>query len=312
MAEEPDEREASSGAAHAAAIEWWVLAKSGDLSGERRAAFEAWRAADPAHARAYADIAGMFEEARALRPARAPARRASRRPALAAAVLAASLAALAVFDDLAILLQADHATGVGQSRRVTLADGSHVELGAGSAIALRFEPGRRVVRLLAGEAWFEVAPDAARPFAVEAAGGTVTALGTAFDVALQKSGARVAVGEHSVAVASGGARVIVGERQATAFESAAPPPPPAPVAADAVAPWRRGALVVEDRPLGEVLATLGRYRHGAVFCLRASTCARRVSGVFSTAEPQAALREIEFFLGLRAAQLTSYLIFLSE
>jgi transmembrane sensor len=312
MAEEADETGAQSDAVHEAAIEWWVLAKAGDLADERRAAFEAWFAADPAHARAYEDIAGMFEEARALRPKRAPARRASRRPALAAALLAASLALLAFFDDLAILLQADHATGVAEARSVTLADGSRVELDAGSAIALRFEPGRRTVRLLSGEAWFEVAPDAASPFVVEAAGGSVTALGTAFDVALRRGGARVSVGEHSVAVTSGGGRVIVGERQATSFDRDAPARAPAGVAAETVAAWRRGALVVEDRPLGEVLATLGRYRHGAVFCLRPSTCARRVSGVFSTAEPLTTLREIEFFLGLRAVRLTSWLIFLTE
>lgn len=311
MAGEDEDRSDEGDAAHEAAIEWWVAAKAGDLAGERLAAFEAWLAADPAHAHAYRDIAGMFEEARALRPARkAPRARPAR--AAVAALLAASLAAFAFFDDLAILLQADHATGVGESRVVTLADGSRVELSAGSAIALRFDAGRRGVRLLAGEAWFEVAPDPARPFVVEAAGGTATALGTAFDVALQQSGARVAVGEHAVAVASGGARVIVGERQETSFESQAPARAPAGVAAENVAAWRRGALVVEDRPLGEVLATLGRYRHGAVLCLRPSTCARRVSGVFSTAEPEAALREIEFFLGLRAARLTSYLVLLSE
>jgi len=308
MADE-DDKDAQGDAAHEAAIEWWVAAKGGDLAGERLAAFEAWLAADPAHAHAYRDIAGMFEEARALRPARKRTRPAR---AAVAALLAASLAAFAFFDDLAILLQADHSTGVGESRLVTLADGSRVELSAGSAIALRFDAGRRGVRLLAGEAWFEVAPDPARPFVVEAAGGTATALGTAFDVALQQSGARVAVGEHSVAVTSGGARVIVGERQETSFEAQAAARAPASVAAENVAAWRRGALVVEDRPLGEVLATLGRYRHGAVLCLRRSTCARRVSGVFSTAEPEAALREIEFFLGLRVTQLTSYLILLSE
>jgi transmembrane sensor len=310
MPDEDEDESAGGDAAHEAAIEWWVAAEGGDLSGERLAAFEAWLAADPAHRSAYRDIAGMFEEARALRPARKARARPGR--TAVAALLAASLAIFAVFDDLAVLLQADHSTGVGESRSVTLADGSRVELSAGSAIALRFDAGRRGVRLLAGEAWFEVAPDPARPFVVEAAGGTATALGTAFDVALQLSGARVAVGEHAVAVASGGARVIVDERQETSFEAQAPARAPASVAAENVAAWRRGALVVEDRPLGEVLATLGRYRHGAVLCLRPSICARRVSGVFSTAEPEAALREIEFFLGLRATQLTSYLILLSE
>lgn len=300
--------------AHDAAIEWWVLEKAGKLEGEQRAAFETWLASDPIHASAYGNIAGMFEHVRALRPPRrvAAPRVVQRWPAAAAGLLAASLALFAWFDDLTILLRADHLTGVGETKSVTLEDGSRVELDAGSAIALHFEKGRRRLTLLAGEAWFEVAPDAARPFVVEAAGGTVTALGTAFDVAVQKGRVRVAVGEHAVAVASGGESVVVDAKQETSFEPRAPASAPTGVAAENVAAWRRGALVVEDRPLGEALETLGRYRRGYVYCLRASTCARRVSGVFATGEPLRALREIEYFLGLHATYVTNYLIFLSE
>jgi transmembrane sensor len=302
------------GALHAAAIEWWVRETAGELVGEARAEFGAWLAADPAHARAYADIAGMFAQARELRPARRPQRRLARsgRAAAWGGLLAACVALLVWIGDLAIVLRADHRTGVGQRRTAILADGSRVELDGGSAIAVRFEPGRRQVTLLAGEAWFEVAPDTARPFVVEAAGGTVTALGTAFDVALDGNEARVAVGEHAVAVASGGARLVVEAGRQTAFEADAPARGTASVAGEAIGAWRRGALIVEDRPLGDVLTTLGRHRQGLVLCLRAATCARRVSGVFSAAEPLTALREIEFFLGLHAIQLTDYLIFLTE
>jgi len=301
-------------AVHATAIDWWVREKAGELVGEARAAFDAWLAADPAHARAYADISGMFAEARALRPARREVARRERRPRLAAAaaLLAACVALFVWIGDLGARLRADQWTGVGERRTELLADGSRVELDGASAIAVGFEPGRRRVTLLSGEAWFEVAPDAARPFVVEVAGGTVTALGTAFDVALDRNGARVAVGEHAVAVTSGGARLVVEEGRQTSFETDAPAQRTASVAAESIAAWRRGALVVEDRPLGDVLATLGRHRHGRVFCLRAATCARRVSGVFSAAEPLTALREIEFFLRLRAIHLTDYLILLTE
>jgi transmembrane sensor len=299
---------------HAAAIDWWVREKAGELHGDVGAAFDAWLAANPAHRRAYADIAGMFEEARALRPARRP------RPLGAwawrtatAGLLAASVALFAFVDDLAILWQADYAAGVGERRTVILADGSRVELDAGSAISVGFEAGRRRVRLLSGEAWFEVASDSARPFVVEAAGGEVTALGTAFDVALAKqNSARVAVGEHAVSVTSGGSRVIVEARQQTSYEADAPARQPASVAEEAIASWRRGALIIEDQPLSEALATLGRHHHGYIFCLRASTCARRVSGVFSTAEPLGALREIEYFLGLHSVHLTDHLILLTD
>ncbi|WP_281932545.1 FecR family protein [Methylocystis iwaonis] len=299
---------------HDAAIEWWLQEKAGEIDGERRIAFEAWLAADPAHAQAYTDITEMFSKAQGLRRARYRQVHGVRRTWRAAAgvALAASLAFFGWLAEFANRHPADYSTGVGERRTVTLTDGSRVELDSHSAIAVRFEAGLRRVTLLSGEAWFEVAPIASRPFVVEAAGGTVTALGTAFDVALQKNGARVAVSEHAVAVASGGERLIVETRQETSYEADTPARAPVSVAAENVAAWRRGALVVEDRSLGEALTILGRYRYGYVFCLRASTCARRVSGVFSTAEPLTTLREIEFFLGLRAIHLTNYLIFLTE
>ena len=80
------------------------------------------------------------------------------------------------------LLRSDFSTGTGETKSLTLADGSHVELNARSAIALHYDAGQRRVMLLAGEGWFEVSRDPARPFVVEAAGGTATALGTAFGV----------------------------------------------------------------------------------------------------------------------------------
>jgi transmembrane sensor len=71
-------------------------------------------------------------------------------------------------------------------------------------------------------------------------------------------------------------------------------------------------LIVEDRPLGEVLAALGRYRHGVVYCATSAICGRSVTGVFATSNPLQALREIETSLGLHAIYLTRYLIFLHD
>lgn len=66
--------------------------------------------------------------------------------------------------------------------RLVLADGSVVELNAGSRIQTAFTPGERRVRLLRGEALFSVAKNPARPFVVEAGAIAVRAVGTAFDV----------------------------------------------------------------------------------------------------------------------------------
>jgi transmembrane sensor len=82
----------------------------------------------------------------------------------------------------------------------TLPDGSTVELNRGAVIAEEFSEGIRRVRLLRGEAHFQVMRDPARPFIVEAAGVAVRAVGTAFNVRLEATAVEVLVTEGRVQV----------------------------------------------------------------------------------------------------------------
>ena len=79
-------------------------------------------------------------------------------------------------------LLADYSTGPGGQRTVALPDGSVAILNTDSAIDVDYGRERRMVKLLYGEAHFEVAKDAQRPFQVLAVGGRTTAVGTAFAV----------------------------------------------------------------------------------------------------------------------------------
>lgn len=79
------------------------------------------------------------------------------------------------------------ATIAGETRAVRLADGSMLALGSDSAVTLEFDEARRRLRLLKGQARFEVAHER-RPFVVLAGGGSVTARGTVFEVALTQAG----------------------------------------------------------------------------------------------------------------------------
>jgi transmembrane sensor len=297
------------------AVDWVLRRREGRLTRKEQAAFDAWLAADPAHLAAFREAEALSGELAGLdlpRPAARPHPARRRRPFAAAAACAAA-AALALFlGDLTTFILADHVTGAGETRRVTLADGSRIELGARSAVALHYTPQSRRVTLLRGEAWFDVAPDASRPFVVEAAEGSATALGTSFDVALDQSGARVTVVEHRVAVASGGARVVAEEGQETSFARGLAAEAPAPANVAKRTAWRRGKLIVEDEALGDVLAALGRYRHGLVYCLRRDICARRVTGVYLTDDPLQALADIETALGLSAYHLSNYLVLLHD
>jgi len=284
-----------------AAVDWWMRRRTGPLGAADQAAFEAWRA-DPANAAAYDNIEGLCAHLATLPPpVEAPAFYARPRVWLLAAapMAAASLAILLGWSDLVTFLRSDHYAGMGETRIVALADGSRVQLDARSAIALRYGAAERRVELLAGEAWFEVAPDARRPFVVAAAGGEIRALGTAFDVALDASGARVAVAEHSVRVTSGGTDVVVAEGERSAFRAHAEASPPEPMKSAWVGAWRRGKPIVENAPLRDVIAALGRHHHGFVACGSEAICARAVTGVFGTTDPLQSLEALETALGLR-------------
>ncbi|WP_026191594.1 FecR family protein [Methylosinus sp. LW4] len=290
------------------AVDWWMRRRAGPLGVAEQDAFDVWRA-DPANAAAYANIEGLCVHLATLPPpVEAPPLYARPRVwLLAAAPLAAAcLAILAGWGDLVTFLRSDHYAGTGETRIVALEDGSRVQLDARSAIALRYGATERRIELIAGEAWFEVAPDATRPFVVTAAGGEIRALGTAFDVALDASGARVAVAEHSVRVTSGGTDVVVAQGERSAYRADAGPSRPEPAKSAWVGAWRRGKLIVENAPLRDVIAALGRHHHGVVACASAAICARAVTGVFGTQDPMQSLEALETALGLRLAVFSRF------
>ncbi|BDV35568.1 FecR family protein [Methylocystis iwaonis] len=295
------------------AIDWFVRLRAGLSSDEEKAAFEQWRAKDAENAAAFEEVLRMFGHLAGMSPSRraqTPRHSGRRHAAAAVAVLAAALALLLSLGDVATRLRADHYAGVGERKVVALEDGSKAELDARSSIAVRYSAAERRVILLSGEAWFDVARDPARPFVVEAGEGSATALGTAFDVALIGSGARVTVNEHRVLVMSGGASVVVEEGQQSAYERDAAAGAPETVDVEAATAWRRGKLIVTKLPLGDVLATVGRYHRGFIYCVEPSACSRRVSGVFDVADAAQIISEIEMSLGLRAIRLTPFATFL--
>ena len=73
---------------------------------------------------------------------------------------------------------------------------------------------------------------------------------------------------------------------------------------DMIAPWMRGRLVFDNRPLGEVVAEIGRYRRGWVVIPSPALRALRVSGTFGTDDPEQALRSVEEILALETTRIS--------
>ena len=96
--------------------------------------------------------------------------------------------------------QSSYITGIGERASYTLEDGSIVTLNTNSEVRVDFSGERRVMRLLRGEANFEVAKNKARPFVVYAGQGMVLAVGTVFNVQYIEGHVDVTVSEGIVKV----------------------------------------------------------------------------------------------------------------
>lgn len=160
--------------------------------------------------------------------------------------------------------RADYVTGKGQKSIVDLPDGTRVTLDADSAVDVAFTGGRRDVRLLNGRAFFDVAHDRAHPFAVQAAGRVVTALGTQFDVRLAPGSMRVVLAEGSVSVTSKGAPLVkLSPGQAFAAQDGAAGKV-SPADLDEALAWKQGVVEFRDQPLSEAIVLLNRYTRAQI------------------------------------------------
>jgi transmembrane sensor len=109
-----------------------------------------------------------------------------------------------------------YSTGPSEHRFVTLPDGSKIILGARTELSTHYTATRRLIFLDRGEASFDVAHNARRPFTVLAGGGAITALGTQFDVRRELDSSDV--GRVTVTVSTG--TVEIGPPQETISEVA--------------------------------------------------------------------------------------------
>lgn len=311
------------------AQEWFLRLACGAPAESDLAAFRAWHDADAGHRAAFAEVRELWNDLGDLQPALAAppamsaaadlaAARRSRRPrprAVLGGLLAACLALVAVFAaDLPTRFSADFRTAVGERARIALPDGSTAYLNTDSAIALDYSEERRRVTLLRGEAVFEVSKDPVRPFDVEALGGRATALGTAFALRRQDEDAVVTVIEGRVGVASpAGAEdlppvVRLRHDQQVSYRRGAAPGPVIAVDAAAVAPWRRGLIVIEALPLSDALAELDRYHPGRILLLGGAGREERVTARIAFDDIEGGLRALAAVHGLKVTHVTDYLV----
>ncbi|HEY0437444.1 MAG TPA: FecR domain-containing protein, partial [Phenylobacterium sp.] len=191
----------------------WAERLGGTPTGEDGVEFDAWLEAAPGNRAAYRQAVLLMQEFevraggvlaeldRQARPhaLQRPAQRASERRGSGRAVARRGLplrwivpatgTALAAGLALAVMpaitsspTVTAYATGKGQHRHVVLQDGSTIDLDAETKLSVALSGRERRVTLGDGQAIFDVAHDANRPFVVQAGQRFVRDIGTQFDV----------------------------------------------------------------------------------------------------------------------------------
>lgn len=295
----------------AAAIGWQLQMGSGEATPQDAESLRRWLDAHADHRRAWAQLGEIDAQ---LEPARRDGVRmllvrdtASRRWKQSASVLgllAAVLLGIGAIDRYEPLrtLSADYRTKTGERRTVVLPDHTVLHLDTRSAVDLAFDASRRAIVLRSGAIAVETSHAEAaetRPFVVLTPDGSFRALGTRFVVRRLDDGAegtRLSVTQSAVAARPGACpadpdRTCEGERIAKQGESlvlhigGASAVEPARTEVDA---WKDGILVVDNRPLSEVVAEIARYRPGHL-SVDPRVAGLRVTGTLPLADTDQAL-----------------------
>ncbi len=291
--------------------DWLARLHCEDVDETDRERFRQWLEAHPSHRRVYDDMLRTWQRFERAGPLVRTVttghmlgtlqQHARPRPWLRA--VAAGLAILAVLGWLAwsSLGSPDSMrTDVGQQAAVVLADGSRVDLNTNSAMQVEYNGSARIIRLGRGEAHFEVAHDAARPFWVIAGGTWIRAVGTAFDVYIRPASIEIMVTDGQVQFAAaprGPARrpsdallartshSLLGAGQKVQYDGAGAQIRGAtPHELRRSRAWRSGTLEFDSQTLGEVLEELSRYTTRQIIVEDESLRSVRVGGTFKAGE----------------------------
>jgi transmembrane sensor len=177
-------------------------------------------------------------------------------------------------------------TQIGAVTTVPLADGSKVTLNTDSQIHVELGPTARRIKLDKGEAFFDVAKDAARPFIVEISDKRVVAVGTQFEVRRDNNEMRVLVLEGTVRIEHAGifsktpqTRLAAGSAARTA-KTAVLIDQPAAAQVEQLLSWRTGYLLFRDTALADAVADFNRYSTRKIVIEDAAIAGIRIGGHF--------------------------------
>ena len=286
-----------------------------DPSPQDEADICAWVESDPRHGVAFARAEAAWEEAERLKSAAAEVtlpplavivteeqqRRLSRNIMIVAAVAVLLFIVAAVVTIRTFTGVNRYETAIGQMRDVALADGSTLHLNSDSEAEVRFTDNGRKVRILKGEASFEVAHDENRPFDVEARSAVIRAVGTAFNVRLRPSLVELTVtkGAARVRCSAGQAHMVEAGRGAiiqprnvalTTLDSR--------IMGQRTA-WRDRIVELDGETVEQAAGEFNRYRTAPILIGDTRVSSLRIGGRFRTTDSREFLSALQLSLPIR-------------
>lgn len=225
------------------------------------------------------------------------------RRALMGGSIAASIAAVGATAAWRYVSDVDlHHTRLGERRTITLSDGSRIHLNTASAVEVAMRKHSRRIRLVKGEALFEVAHDADRPFLVDAGAARLRAIGTAFNVRIRDTVVELTVTEGVVAVAENEHAVDVHRASVSKIAAGGG----AVIGSGAMAPtaldpailrqrtaWQDGVIELDGETLAQAVAEFNRYRGPPIIIGDPRLANLRVGGRFEVDEAEKFLTAVE-------------------
>jgi transmembrane sensor len=329
---------------------WFVEFRVGDADLDSRAEFDRWLRQSPEHIRAYLETARAYHELSALDSERVaklselisgaqrdenvlrlepnapdepasgpvPSTRTKLRRWIPASIAAAVAAGLVIW--ITLPKYPIYSTGVGENRTITMPDASTITLNAATKIKVKYTKTERVIDLVAGQAFFQVAANKYRPFVVRSGFAVVRDVGTQFDVDRTAGNTTVTVVEGLVALYSA---------SSPRNGSTLPPEPPqdsgrspavflaageqAVVSAHeistqthanigAATSWLKHRFIFDGSPLSDVVDQFNRYNSRQIIIDDAALDGLRISGVYSSTDPDSFLRFLGTQPGIEVTQ----------
>jgi transmembrane sensor len=197
----------------------------------------------------------------------------------------------------------EYATRLGEIRRLPLSDGSVMTINSGSNLTVAMAKQARQVELTQGEAWFEVAKDAHRPFVVAAGNVRVQAVGTAFSVRRRETGVEVQVTEGVVETWADGdrslhMRLVAGDRAMISAHAVLDYETGISSSVDRALAWRSGMIDLNGRTLADAADEFNRYNPRQIIIADPRVAHEEIDGLFRINDPEGFAEAVKVSLGV--------------